>query len=102
MATSRREIREGHEHPVILPAPLAIEWEWQQLAKCRGHDTDVFFTGPTTEVEAKSICNSCPAITACLDHALSANEPYGVWGGATPSERIRMRWAHRKRNQTGA
>ena len=36
---------------------------------------------------AKEICQDCPVINKCLDYALSANEPVGVWGGLTTSER---------------
>jgi WhiB family redox-sensing transcriptional regulator len=36
---------------------------------------------------AKKICRHCPALTACLDHALRAREPYGIWGGLSEDER---------------
>ena len=36
---------------------------------------------------AKSICAECPVKRECLDYALVADEPYGIWGGLTPTER---------------
>ena len=32
----------------------------------------------------------CPVIDACLKHALSVREPYGVWGGMSEEERARL------------
>jgi WhiB family redox-sensing transcriptional regulator len=28
-----------------------------------------------------------PAVDGCLDHALRAREPYGIWGGLSEDER---------------
>ena len=39
------------------------------------------------EVRAKQVCRACPVIEQCRRHALSAHEPYGVWGGLSESER---------------
>lgn len=39
------------------------------------------------EERAKEICADCPVQQACLQHALAAAEPYGVWGGLTEGER---------------
>jgi WhiB family transcriptional regulator, redox-sensing transcriptional regulator len=36
---------------------------------------------------AKNICSECPIKFECLNYALAANEPYGIWGGTTPAER---------------
>jgi len=40
---------------------------------------------------AKSVCARCPLITQCLLTALNNKEEYGIWGGATPSERKHIR-----------
>ncbi|HAT1355015.1 TPA: WhiB family transcriptional regulator, partial [Corynebacterium striatum] len=37
---------------------------------------------------AKAICNSCPVLELCREHALRSAEPYGVWGGMSESERV--------------
>jgi WhiB family redox-sensing transcriptional regulator len=36
---------------------------------------------------AKAICGSCPISFECLEYALIAEEPFGIWGGFTPKER---------------
>lgn len=41
--------------------------------------------------KAKAICAECPVRQACLDRALSFEQPgekrFGIWGGMTPRER---------------
>jgi hypothetical protein len=39
----------------------------------------------------KALCSMCPAKAACLNYALVANEPWGVWGGLTTPERRRLK-----------
>jgi WhiB family redox-sensing transcriptional regulator len=39
------------------------------------------------EARAKSICQSCPVLRLCREHALAVHEPYGIWGGMSESER---------------
>lgn len=78
-----------------LPEPLTTNWEWQLAAACRNMDTDRFFHPPGERqrrraqriVEAKDICAVCPVMLACRDHALSAMEPYGIWGGLSEEDR---------------
>jgi WhiB family transcriptional regulator, redox-sensing transcriptional regulator len=74
---------------------------WSERAACRqaGVDPEVFFpvgeTGPGARqiAEAKVICARCQVAAQCLDWALRAGEPAGVWGGTTPEERRRLRRA---------
>jgi len=78
-----------------LPRPVADIWNWQMRAACRGMDNDVFFhpdgaRGPARvarEARAKLVCHTCPVIDACRRHALSVQEPYGVWGGLSKADR---------------
>jgi WhiB family redox-sensing transcriptional regulator len=78
-----------------LPVPLIENWEWQLLGACRGEDTELFFhpegeRGPRRsgrEAAAKAVCAQCPVLDMCRQHALSAREPYGVWGGMSERER---------------
>ena len=39
---------------------------------------------------AKSLCLACPVLELCAKYALSAAEPYGVWGGLTAGERKKL------------
>lgn len=81
-----------------LPPPLVAHWEWQTQAACRGMGSDAFFHPPAERntarrnrvIAAKAVCRTCPAITECLDHALAAREPYGVWGGRSEEERAEL------------
>ena len=78
-----------------LPVLREGDWDWQLSAACRGVDTATFYhpeneRGPSRvrrEMRAKSVCSSCPVVGNCLDWALRAREPYGVWGGLSVDER---------------
>jgi hypothetical protein len=36
---------------------------------------------------AMKICSQCPVQKLCADYAITAREPYGIWGGTVPSDR---------------
>jgi len=81
-----------------LPGPISELWDWQRLGSCRGRDSAQFFhpdgergaSRGRREAAAKSVCQSCPVRAECAAHALAAREPYGVWGGFTETERLRL------------
>lgn len=53
--------------------------------------------GTSAEQEwATGHCLECPAMTACLTYAHTADEREGVWGGTTPTDRAQQR---RKENR---
>lgn len=65
---------------------------WRRLAACKGLDPALFHPedGDLAGVEAaREICARCPVRPACLEHALAAREPDGIWGGLTARERRR-------------
>ncbi|MDO9380844.1 MAG: WhiB family transcriptional regulator [Nocardioidaceae bacterium] len=78
-----------------LPAPTQDSYEWQYDGACNDADPETFFSpeferGPrrrARENAAKSFCARCPVIDTCREHALSVQEPFGVWGGLTTHER---------------
>ena len=78
-----------------LPEPRSDAWDWQLRGACRGMDNAVFFhperergaAKVERELRAKAVCRTCPVIEQCRQHALSVQEPYGVWGGLTAAER---------------
>lgn len=82
-----------------MPRPVVTEsYTWQSEAACRSADPNLFF-GPqheareikaARETKAKAICGTCPVREACLDFAMSTNEPFGVWGGLNELERRRL------------
>jgi WhiB family transcriptional regulator, redox-sensing transcriptional regulator len=75
--------------------PLTENLDWQLSATCRGMDVDVFYHPPAERnhqrerriTQAKAICAQCPVINQCRQHALKAQEPYGIWGGLSEHER---------------
>lgn len=81
-----------------LPGPIADIWDWQRLGACRGRDSTQFFhpdgergsSRNRRESQAKTVCYDCPVRAECAAHALAVREPYGVWGGFTESERLRL------------
>ncbi|MGW4467176.1 WhiB family transcriptional regulator [Micromonospora sp. NPDC004704] len=81
-----------------LPGPIVDLWEWQRFGACRGRDTAQFFhpdgergaSRNRRETGAKKVCGTCPVRAECAAHALAVREPYGVWGGFSESERLRL------------
>lgn len=81
--------------PDLLPGPNADFWEWQIHGACRGVNSDVFYhpdgergnARRLRELRAKAICDSCPVMMLCREHALKVAEPYGIWGGLSETER---------------
>ena len=54
-----------------------------EILPCRSHhNPDLWFAESPAELEqAKQLCTACPIRLACLDSALTRQEPWGVWGG---------------------
>lgn len=66
--------------------------DWRDHAACMNTDPGVFHPDKgESSTPAKRICAQCPVVTDCLEHALWAKEPLGVWGGLTARERSRVR-----------
>ncbi|MBV8933040.1 MAG: WhiB family transcriptional regulator [Kutzneria sp.] len=78
-----------------LPTPVTENWDWQRLGSCRGADSAMFFHPDSErggarlarEARAKRVCMSCPVLRQCREHALTVQEPYGIWGGMGENER---------------
>ena len=67
------------------------ELKWWELGACRGLDAAIFYPDDDDEaLDAKSVCATCHVQSMCLEHALSAREKAGVWGGATERDRRRI------------
>jgi WhiB family transcriptional regulator, redox-sensing transcriptional regulator len=65
--------------------------QWRQYARCLGADPDLFYPVSDDAAEgAKAICAVCPVREPCLEHAVTAREKEGVWGGLTEKERRRL------------
>jgi WhiB family redox-sensing transcriptional regulator len=90
------------EEPVESSRLAALDTErWRERAACREVDPEVFFpvgvTGAAVAAiaAAKAICRECAARAACLEFALTTNQEYGIWGGASEEERRDIRRARR-------
>jgi len=73
---------------------MAERWELEAAIEAEGGVTpcqnapDMFFE--TDEPDAKQLCGMCPVAAVCLDYALEAREPFGVWGGTSPGDRKKL------------
>jgi WhiB family transcriptional regulator, redox-sensing transcriptional regulator len=96
-----------------LPWPVFSSYEWQQGGACAQADPTLFFhpegeRGPARQQRddrALAVCAECPVLAACRTHAISVQEPYGVWGGTTETEReaihVDSRRGRRRMAETG-
>jgi WhiB family transcriptional regulator, redox-sensing transcriptional regulator len=66
---------------------------WRDEGECRGLDPAVFYPDEDDEIAvdmAKAICESCPVLDACREHAIARREKLGIWGATTWRERRRI------------
>jgi WhiB family transcriptional regulator, redox-sensing transcriptional regulator len=71
-----------------------VDWS---AAACRDSDPELFF--PVGEgalaqrqiEQAKAVCARCPLTARCLEWAMAAGVPEGIWGGYTERERRILR-----------
>lgn len=70
---------------------------WQDEGICVRDGADVFFARHGEfdrggrEDEAKARCVGCPVLANCLEWALAAGNPSGVWaGGTNTAERLAL------------
>jgi WhiB family redox-sensing transcriptional regulator len=81
--------------PGVLALPLLPG------ALCKGEDPVAWFPVPGgSPARGKAVCAACPARRDCLDWALRAGEPAGIWGGTSPDERALI-IRQRRRRQPG-
>lgn len=59
---------------------------WTSEAACKPYPSRWWDDADRTS-RAVAICQTCPVRTACLRHALTTGEQYGVWGGLAAHER---------------
>ena len=68
-----------------------IELGWHDRAACLGEDPNRFYLDEFEHPDAirllRAICERCPVIAECRDHALTW-EQFGFWANMTESERV--------------
>lgn len=86
-------------HPPLhrrLPAPIVESYAWQERGECRRPNHGQLWFSPdeergrarrNRELKAKAVCMTCPVLDTCRRHALTVDEPYGVWGGLSEADR---------------
>lgn len=63
-------------------------------ANCRDVDPDLFFLDNTQSAMFPmvfDVCARCVIAEKCLEFSLTNEEEFGIWGGAGPSHRKRIR-----------
>ena len=68
---------------------------------CEQSDPEAFYPprGEHATIQtrlAKELCKACPVKTECLNYALIAREPYGIWGGLTTEDREKLLRSQRR------
>ncbi len=61
--------------------------DWRASAACIGSDIDFHSVDMFDQAAALRICAICSVREPCLETALANEEPYGIFGGKTVSER---------------
>jgi WhiB family redox-sensing transcriptional regulator len=72
-----------------------------ERAACVNADPEIFFVDGNdreTVATAKSYCGICPIALECFTYAMT-NEEFGIWGGTTMQERLRVRNNPRARKE---
>jgi len=78
---------------------------WRSEAACDGANPEIFFLGygspgrgkaslnKTAKARAMELCAGCPVIGECLTYALALppSADFGIWGGTTARQRLRLR-----------
>src|SRR5258705_10541420 len=97
--------------PPVLGRPRATldDWGWQRHGHCVGVPSEVFFPEDEKrrqrrrrEAQAKLICQGCPVLAACREHALRTPETYGLWGAMSPTDGAQVLSLRRARRDPGS
>lgn len=65
---------------------------WMARGLCRQIGGDIWYPEQgESNLEAKQICAVCPVRVECLDHAVTFDEVFGIWGGLSAQERRRLK-----------
>lgn len=65
--------------------------DWRNRALCAQVGTGPFYPDPGESTrEAKRICRGCDVRAECLAYALARNELWGIYGGLSRRERVRL------------
>lgn len=78
---------------MILDLPIA--WpDWMRDALCAQIGGDLWYPGKGEDnnaAKAKQTCLRCELRDQCLNYALEREERWGIWGGLTYKQRVKIR-----------
>ena len=75
-----------------MPPDEYRKGDWREDGLCFGSFNPVFFNKDDWGGrKAKAICQKCPVQGPCQEYALTTAPRYGVWGGLTATQRIKVR-----------
>jgi WhiB family redox-sensing transcriptional regulator len=80
---------------VIASAPEAINLpsppEWMKGANCQSVDPEIFHREKgESNLAAKKVCGNCDVLDDCLEYALGRGERFGIFGGLSPRQRLKL------------
>jgi WhiB family redox-sensing transcriptional regulator len=82
------------QHPDWMAAAACVDTEPELWHPLGNTDKPNWLDLPM----AKLICRGCPVRHECLAHAFATGDRFGIYGGATPSERETIQRRRRERS----
>lgn len=82
----------------------AIE-QADEIPPCQVTDPEIFYPEKSDFISvriARKMCGECQVRQLCLEYALIAKEPFGIWGGLTARERLALTSKKRQKVETPA
>jgi hypothetical protein len=75
--------------PPMCSEPVYREWFFPEgFIPQKGVSTAAYLAQQKAmQLSAVRICMSCPVRALCAEYAITAAEPFGVWGATTPENR---------------
>jgi WhiB family redox-sensing transcriptional regulator len=94
-----RDVPAPKPEPTRRPQPTVnrqpgTDMSFMDDGLCLQVDPEMFYPegkGTGDARYAKQVCAGCDVRKACLEWALTTGQAFGVWGGASPNDRRRMR-----------
>lgn len=79
---------------------MSEQEKWREDALCRGKDTNLFYPeinikgGKKQIADVQAICRLCRVSSDCLAYAINNKEEFGIWGGLTTKDRLKITREH--------
>src|SRR5947208_2736258 len=101
--TPRRAARRAQLLELLAEADQLGHVAAPSAGRCAETDVEIFHPEKGhNAAPALRVCETCDVRAQCLAYALNAAEPYGIWGGASATERTWLRGVRAARSEQGA